>query len=68
MEAKQLIEHAITRYKVKLTCENAWPDKLQERTWARMAWDDAAEELELELNVDTKAIPLVRFPLRHDQF
>ncbi len=60
-EAKQVLERAITVFKARLTLENVYPDNLQGRTWAKQAWEHAAEDFEVpDLEPDADAITLVR--------
>ena len=58
-DAKQLLEYAATLYKVNITSKLAYPDKFQERTWAKDMWAQASEDLGINLVHDADAIPLV---------
>ncbi|RDX43466.1 hypothetical protein OH76DRAFT_1298965, partial [Lentinus brumalis] len=57
--AQEILEHAITIFKTHIASENAYPDKLQEKTWAKAAWLRAARELGVKMKADTRAIELI---------
>lgn len=56
---QEVLDYAVTLYKAKLTAENAYPDKLTERTWAKAAWKESARELDIPLKYHSTIIPLV---------
>ncbi|KAI0714707.1 hypothetical protein C8Q76DRAFT_618970 [Earliella scabrosa] len=57
--AQAILDRAFTLYKVKLTKLNAYPDKLKERTWAKQAWAEAAQDLKINLIPDERALVLI---------
>ncbi len=57
--AQEILERAITIFKTHIAAENAYPDKLQEKTWAKAAWARAARELDVKIKPDGRAIELV---------
>ena len=57
---QDIFARAFTLYKTCIMSETAYPDKMQEKTWAKAAWRRAAQELHVELKPDSRAIDLVR--------
>ncbi|TFK78228.1 hypothetical protein K466DRAFT_570966 [Polyporus arcularius HHB13444] len=57
--AQEVLVRAITIYKTHIAAENAYPDKLQEKTWAKAAWNRAMRELDIKIKADSRAIELV---------
>ncbi|TFK81474.1 hypothetical protein K466DRAFT_604466, partial [Polyporus arcularius HHB13444] len=57
--AQEVLVRAITIYKTHIAAENAYPDKLQEKTWAKAAWNRAMRELDIKIKADSQAIELI---------
>ncbi|TFK82349.1 hypothetical protein K466DRAFT_568481 [Polyporus arcularius HHB13444] len=57
--AQEVLVRAITIYKTHIAAENAYPDKLQEKTWAKAAWNRAMRELDIKIKADSRAIELI---------
>ena len=59
--AQEILERAITIYKTYIMVDKAFPDKMQERTWAKSAWTQAAREVDVKMQPDSggRAIELV---------
>ncbi|KAI0682073.1 hypothetical protein C8T65DRAFT_597643 [Cerioporus squamosus] len=56
---KEVLDRAVTLYKTLLTCEDAYPDTLTARTWAKTAWKQATVELDIPLKYHSSIIPLI---------
>ena len=60
-DAQHILIQAILIYKALVSSKNAYPDKLTELTWAKQAWWEAADKLEIELAPNHECTKIVSY-------
>lgn len=65
-DAQQILMPAIHIFKSLVSMENTYPDKLTELVWAKQAWWEAAEDLDIQLAPNRKCVKIVS-SLRSDR-
>lgn len=58
-DARHVLVQAVRIFKSLVSTENAYPDKLTELTWAKQAWWEAADDLEVELAPNRECVKIV---------
>ncbi|KAI0824459.1 hypothetical protein BC628DRAFT_1420191 [Trametes gibbosa] len=58
-DAQRIIAYSALLFKGKIVAENAYPDKLTERTWATTVWYHAAKHEAVELSSNSEILRLI---------
>ncbi|KAH9900750.1 hypothetical protein C8Q73DRAFT_618047, partial [Cubamyces lactineus] len=58
-DAQEVLKLAINLYKSRLCREDAYPTRLTEKTWARNAWFEATEQLQIQLSPTSEVIHII---------
>ncbi|PIL28796.1 hypothetical protein GSI_08840 [Ganoderma sinense ZZ0214-1] len=58
-DAQHILVAAIRIFKSLVSTDNAYPDKLTELTWAKQAWWEAAEDLDIQLAPNRECVKII---------